>query len=79
MSFFCLFVACFCRLLPLCVRREAFTRRSEPLSLRWADVDIPHRVVTVQAAYAKDRQTRSIPMDMTLLQTLEALPRAGDP
>jgi integrase len=50
-------------------------RQSELLSLRWADVDIPRRLVTVHAAYAKDREPRSITMDAILLQTLEALPR----
>jgi integrase len=51
----------------------------ELLSLRWADVNIPRRLVTVQAAYAKDRQPRSIPIDTILLQALEALPRLDDP
>jgi integrase len=54
-------------------------RQSELLSLRCANVDIPRRLVTVHAAYAKDREPRSITMDAILLQTLEALPRADDP
>jgi integrase len=37
-------------------------RQSELLSRRWADVDIPRRLVTVHAAYAKDREPRSITM-----------------
>jgi site-specific recombinase XerC len=54
-------------------------RQGGLLSLRCADVNIPRRLVTVQAAYAKDRQPRSIPIDTILLQALEALPRLDDP
>ena len=48
-------------------------RRSELLSLRWAQVDFRHRLVTVDAAYAKNGETRSISMTATLFETLRPL------
>ena len=52
--------------------------RSEALLLRWHDVDLARRTVTVQAAYAKNGQTRSVPLNSTVRAALERLPRAGD-
>jgi len=74
-----LLAACNPHLKPLVlVALHTGCRRSELLSLRWADVDLPYQRLTVQAAYAKDGQTRSIPMNAIVLQTLEALPRTDD-
>ena len=46
-------------------------RRSELLSLTWKDVDFKRRMITVQAAYAKNGESRSIPMNDVLHATLE--------
>jgi integrase len=48
-------------------------RMSELLSLTWADVDFRRRVVTVRAAYAKNGESRSVPMNSVLLETLFAM------
>lgn len=52
--------------------------RSEALTLRWQDVDTTRRTVTVQAAYAKNGQTRSVPLNSTVRAALERLPRTGE-
>jgi len=41
-------------------------RKSELLSLTWQDVDFQRRMITVQASYAKNGETRSIPMTVTV-------------
>jgi integrase len=46
-------------------------RASELLSLTWADVDFRRRVVTVRAAYAKNGESRSVPMNAVLTATLQ--------
>jgi integrase len=48
-------------------------RKSEILSLRWKHVDFRHRLITVEAAYAKNSETRSIPMSDVLTETLKAI------
>ena len=48
-------------------------RKSELLSLTWQDVDFQRRMITVQASYAKNGETRSIPMTATVTTTLRAL------
>jgi len=48
-------------------------RKSEVLSLTWQHVDFQHRLITVEAAYAKNRETRSVPMTTVLTQTLKAI------
>jgi integrase len=48
-------------------------RKSELLSLRWGQVDFRHRLVTVDAAYAKNGETRSVPMTAMLYNTLRPL------
>jgi len=47
--------------------------RSEALTLRWADVDLPRKVLTVQASYAKNGQTRSVPLNSAVHAALERL------
>jgi len=48
-------------------------RKSELLALRWEHVDFRHHLITVEAAYAKNGETRGIPMTATLTETLRAL------
>jgi integrase len=48
-------------------------RKSELLSLHWAQVDFRHRLLTVDAAYVKNGETRSVPMTATLYDTLGPL------
>jgi integrase len=47
-------------------------RKSELLSLRWENVDFRHRLIRVEAGYAKSREVRSVPMNEVLTQTLRA-------
>jgi integrase len=46
-------------------------RKSELLSLRWENVDFRHRLIRVEAGYAKNREVRSVPMNEMLTQTLQ--------
>jgi len=48
-------------------------RKSELLSLRWADVDFRRQTITVRAAYAKNGEARSVPMTAVLTDTLKAI------
>lgn len=45
-------------------------RKSELLSLSWNNVNFDHRLVTVEAAYAKNSEARSVPMSSRLTETL---------
>ena len=47
--------------------------RSEALTLRWRDIGAARRTVTLHAAYAKNGQTRSVPLNSTV-----RLPRTGE-
>jgi integrase len=48
-------------------------RASELLSLTWTDVDFSRRVITVRAAYVKNGERRSIPMNDVLTTTLQTV------
>jgi integrase len=48
-------------------------RKSALLSLTWDDVDFHRRVITVQAASAKNGEARSVPMNDVLTMTLKAI------
>lgn len=48
-------------------------RKSELLSLVWADVDFHRRAITVRAAYAKNGESRSVPTNDVLTMTLKAV------
>ncbi len=48
-------------------------RSSELLSLTWADTDFSAGYVAVRAAYAKNGESRSIPMNKVLTETLKAI------
>jgi len=53
--------------------------QAEALTLQWADVNLERALLTVQAAYAKNGETRTVPLNSTLLEALRALrKRAGD-
>jgi integrase len=52
-------------------------RRAELLSLTWQDVDFERGLVTVQAAYAKNRERRSIPMNRKLRALFEEQKTTG--
>ncbi len=49
--------------------------RSEALSLRWSDVDLRRGLLTVQGAFAKTGQTRTVPINSSLRAALGALKR----
>ena len=46
---------------------------SELLSLTWGDIDFRRRVITVRAAYVKNSESRSVPMNDVLTTTLKAV------
>lgn len=48
-------------------------RRSELFALRWADVDLERGQVTVQAAYAKNGRTRTVPLNRVVRDALARL------
>jgi len=48
-------------------------RLSELLSLTWNDVDFMRGSIQVRAEYAKNGESRSIPMNEVLTSTLEAI------
>ena len=54
-------------------------RKSELLTLGWEHVDFRHRLITVESAYAKNSETRSIPMTTTLMETLRPLKEEAEP
>jgi integrase len=47
-------------------------RKSELLSLTWGHVDFRHRLITVEAADAKNGEARSVLMTAVLTETLKA-------
>lgn len=52
-------------------------RRGELFNLRWADVDLVQKVLTVEGAGAKSGQTRHIPLNREALATLKAWKKQG--
>ena len=48
-------------------------RASELLALTWEDVDCRHQVMTVQAAYVNNGESRSVPSNEVLTATLHAV------
>jgi integrase len=50
---------------------------AEALTLKWSDVDFLHGIVTVQAAYAKNGQTRNIPLNSRARAAFEHLKRTS--
>jgi len=52
--------------------------KSEALTLRWADVDVGRRTLTVAAAYAKSGTSRSVLLNSVVLAVLNRLPRISE-
>ncbi len=52
--------------------------KSEALTLRWADIDMRRRLLSVQSSYAKNGQMRAIPMNSTVREALDHLPRRSE-
>jgi len=50
---------------------------SEALTLKWENVDLGRKVLTVEAAYAKNRETTTVPINSVLLEAFERLSRVG--
>lgn len=48
-------------------------RSSELLSLTWADVGFSSGYIAVRAAYAKNGESRNVPMNKALTETLQAI------
>jgi integrase len=73
-----LLVCCPPQLRPLVVTAlHTGFRASELLSLTWTDVDFRRQRVTVQAAYAKNGESRSVPMNAVVRTTLWTLQQQG--
>jgi integrase len=49
--------------------------KSEALTLRWADVDVMRRTLTVAAAYAKSGTSRTVSLNSVMLAALSRLPK----
>lgn len=52
--------------------------KSEALTLRWADVDLERKTLTVQAAYAKNGTSRVVSLNSVVLAALTQLPKISD-
>lgn len=52
--------------------------KSEALTLRWADVDLVRRTLTVAAAYAKSGTSRTVSLNSVVLDALSRLPRTSE-
>ena len=54
-------------------------RKSELLSLTWGNIDFQNQLITVEAAYAKNGEPRSVPMTSRLTATLKSIRIHSDP
>src|SRR5438874_2344698 len=52
--------------------------KSEALTLRWADVDVVRRTLTVAAAYAKSGTSRTVSLNSIVLGALGRLPKLSE-
>jgi len=52
--------------------------KSEALTLRWADVDMGRRSLTVAAAYAKNGTSRTVSLNSVILGALARLPKRSE-
>jgi len=52
--------------------------KSEALTLRWADVDVGRRTLTVAAAYAKSGISRTVSLNSVMLDALNRLPKRSE-
>ena len=46
--------------------------RAEAFTLKWANVDLDRRVLTIEALYAKNKETETIPLHSKLFEALKA-------
>lgn len=65
------------RSIMLCGIHAGLRIESEALTLRWEDIDLKRKTLTVQAAYAKNKETRSIPMNAVLRSAFEQMYAEG--
>jgi integrase len=52
--------------------------RSELLTLKWENVDLSHRTLTIVSAYAKNGRVRTVPLNSLVLDALTRLPHPPD-
>jgi len=52
--------------------------KSEALTLRWADVDVGRKALTVAAAYAKSGISRTVSLNSVIVDALTRLPKRSD-
>jgi integrase len=52
--------------------------KSEALTLRWDDVDVMRRTLTVAAAYAKSGASRTVSLNSVILTALSRLPKRSE-
>ena len=52
--------------------------KSEALTLRWDDVDVTRRTLTVAAAYSKSGTSRTVSLNSVMLAALSRLPRISE-
>ena len=50
--------------------------QAEALTLKWENVDLERRFLTVEAAYAKNKETEAIPMNAKLVEALRELKKS---
>jgi integrase len=50
--------------------------QAEALTLKWENIDLERKLLTVEAAYAKNRETETIPMNSRLVEALRALKKS---
>ena len=52
--------------------------RSEALTLKWENVDLAHRTLTIIGGYAKNGKPRTVPLNSLVHEALERHPRSGE-
>jgi hypothetical protein len=58
---------------PRSVPSPSSRAESEALTLRWEAIDLKRKTLTGQAVYAKNKETRSIPMNAVLRSAFEQM------
>ncbi|MBX7123866.1 MAG: site-specific integrase [Opitutaceae bacterium] len=53
-------------------------RVGEALRAKWSDVDIERRLFVISATNSKSRKLRSVPLNDTAIEVLQALPKGGE-
>jgi len=52
--------------------------KSEALALRWIDIDMTRRLLSVQSSYAKNGSMRAVPMNSLVREALDRLPKISE-